>query len=122
MVCWYRVPTRRRSHLTASSESNLLVRWLLQVADFAAVTEALATRMQSEGPGLPSVQLSVGVELLRSLQAELDGLGKQQEELRLAEQLFGMDITSFPHLSKVRQHCTWLPTGFVRPAAWQCMQ
>lgn len=58
--------------------------------------------MQAEGPGLPTVQLSVGVELLRSLQAELDGLGKQQEELRLAEQLFGMDITSFPHLNKVR--------------------
>lgn len=72
------------------------------MADFAAVTEALAARMQAEGPGLPTVQLSVGVELLRSLQAELDGLGKQQEELRLAEQLFGMDITSFPHLNKVR--------------------
>lgn len=95
--------------------------WLLQVADFAAVTEALAARMHSEGPGLPTVQLAVGVELLRALQSELDGLGKQQEELRLAEQLFGMDVTSFPHLSKVRHHTEPLtvPISNVVVNAWQ---
>jgi hypothetical protein len=47
------------------------------------------------------VQLAAGVEQLRTLQAEVASLGKQQEELRMAEQLFGMDVTSFPHLSKV---------------------
>lgn len=57
--------------------------------------------MRSEGPGLPTVQLAVGVEQLRVLQAEMGVLAKQQEELRLAEQLFGMDVTSFPHLTKV---------------------
>jgi dynein heavy chain len=71
------------------------------VSEFAAVTEALAERMQSGGPGLPTVQLAAGAEQLRTLQAEVDALGKQQEELRLAEQLFGMDVTGFPHLNKV---------------------
>jgi len=61
--------------------------------------------MQSEGPGLPTVQLPAGVEQLRALQEEVDGLTKQQEELRLAEQLFGMDVTSFPHLIKVWPVC-----------------
>lgn len=72
------------------------------MSEFAAVTEALAARMRSEGPGLPTVQLAAGVEQLRALQAEMGVLAKQQEELRLAEQLFGMDVTSFPHLTKVR--------------------
>jgi dynein heavy chain len=72
-----------------------------QVSEFAAVTEALAASMRSEGPGLPTVQLAAGVEQLRVLQAEMAVLAKQQEELRLAEQLFGMDVTSFPHLTKV---------------------
>lgn len=71
------------------------------------MTEALAERMQSGGPGLPTVQLAAGAEQLRTLQAEVEALGKQQEELRLAEQLFGMDVTSFPHLSKV---CTTTTT------------
>lgn len=57
--------------------------------------------MASEGPGLPTVQLSAGVEQLHVLQAEVKVLVKQQEELRLAQQLFGMDVTSFPHLNKV---------------------
>lgn len=65
------------------------------------MTEALAERMQSGGPGLPTVQLAAGAEELRTLQAEVEALGKQQEELRLAEQLFGMNVTSFPHLNKV---------------------
>lgn len=76
----------------------------MQVSEFAAVTEALAERMQSGGPGLPTVQLAAGAEQLRTLQAEVAALGKQQEELRLAEQLFGMDVTSFPHLNKVCSH------------------
>lgn len=75
---------------------------LLQVLEFAAVTEVLAARMQSEGPGLPSVHLASGIEQLRALQAEVAGLVKQQEELSLAEQLFGMDTSSFPHLAKVQ--------------------
>jgi dynein heavy chain len=77
-----------------------------QVSEFAAVTESLAARMHSEGPGLPTVQLAAGFEQLRTLQAEVTSLGKQQEELRMAEQLFGMNVTSFPHLNKVwhRRH------------------
>jgi dynein heavy chain len=57
--------------------------------------------MRSSGPGLPTVQLPAGLESLKVFQAEVEGLAKQREQLRLAEQLFDMDITSYPLLSKV---------------------
>uniref|UniRef100_A0A383W4S5 Dynein-1, subspecies f n=1 Tax=Tetradesmus obliquus TaxID=3088 RepID=A0A383W4S5_TETOB len=72
-----------------------------QVAVFAALTAELEARMRSEGPGLPTVQLAAGLESLKVFQGEVEGLAKQREQLRLAEQLFDMDITSYPLLSKV---------------------
>jgi dynein heavy chain len=72
-----------------------------QVADFTALTAELEARMRSSGPGLPTVQLPAGLESLKVFQAEVEGLAKQREQLRLAEQLFDMDITSYPLLSKV---------------------
>eukprot|EP00878_Enallax_costatus_P045894 GHUV01055422.1.p1 GENE.GHUV01055422.1~~GHUV01055422.1.p1 ORF type:complete len:144 (+),score=50.81 GHUV01055422.1:55-486(+) len=72
-----------------------------QVADFMVLTQQLEERMRSSGPGLPTVQLPEGVERLKAFQEEVDALSKQREQLRLAEQLFDMDITSYPALSKV---------------------
>lgn len=47
------------------------------------------------------MQLAAGLESLKVFQGEVEGLAKQREQLRLAEQLFDMDITSYPLLSKV---------------------
>jgi dynein heavy chain len=77
------------------------------VAEFAALTAGLEARMRSSGPGLPTVQLPTGLDSLKVFQAEVEGLSKQREQLRLAEQLFDMDITSYPLLSKV--HVVGLP-------------
>ncbi|KAF8069431.1 DHC1 [Scenedesmus sp. PABB004] len=72
-----------------------------QVEAFAAVTADLEARMRAAGPGLPSRQLPAGLELLKAFQEEAEGLARQREALRLAEQLFDMDATSYPCLSKV---------------------
>lgn len=74
----------------------------MQVADFEALITELEDRMHASGPGLPTVQLSTGLETLKAFQEEVEGLAKQREQLRLAEQLFDMDVTSYPILSKVR--------------------
>lgn len=58
--------------------------------------------MRTSGPGLAGVGLSAGLDLLRTYQEEVEALTKQREQLRLAEQLFDMEITSYPSLSKVR--------------------
>jgi hypothetical protein len=62
----------------------------------------LLTRFQAEGPGLPTVQLATGLQLLQSFQAELDSAVRQREQLTLAEKLFDMETSSFPSLSEVR--------------------
>lgn len=82
----------------------MIVCWLdvTQVVDFAALTMELAQRMAQTGPGLRTVQLPAGLESLKQMQEEVEALGRQREQLRLAEQLFDMDITSYPHLSQVR--------------------
>lgn len=79
-----------------------MVQHAMQVAAFTSFTQQFEERMCTSGPGLATVQLPQGLESLKVFQEELEGLGKQREQLRLAEQLFDMDITSYPHLSKVR--------------------
>lgn len=85
-----------------SSSAALSLYLHLQVADFAVLTQQFEERMRSSGPGLPTVQLPDGHERLKTFQEDVDALSKQREHLRLAEQLFDMDVTSYPALSKVR--------------------
>ena len=75
----------------------------VQVSAFLALTCALAERMKAEGPGVPGTELPKGLEVLKTFSAEMEGLVKQREGLQLAEQLFGMEHTSYPALSQVRK-------------------
>ena len=72
-----------------------------QVTDFLAFTEELLERFKSSGPGLPTIELPVGLDLLKEYQLELEGATKTREQLVLAEKLFDMPITSYPMLSQV---------------------
>ncbi len=72
-----------------------------QVADFATYTAELWERFKDTGPGLPTIELPRGLELLHEFQGELDTALKQREQLVLAEKLFDMPITSYPHLSQL---------------------
>jgi hypothetical protein len=74
----------------------------VQVSAFLAVTSTTAERMKAEGPGVPGINLSKGLEVLKAYLAEVEGLAKQREALQLAEQLFDMEHTSYPFLSQVR--------------------
>jgi dynein heavy chain, axonemal len=72
-----------------------------QVRDFAAVTQQLLESFKATGPGLPDIELSDGLQLLQKFQQEFDVAAKRREELVLAEKLFDMDITGYPHLAQV---------------------
>ena len=61
----------------------------------------MSERFRSSGPGLPTVELPAGLELLRAYQAEMEAATKTREQLVLAEKLFDMPITSYPMLSQV---------------------
>ncbi len=56
---------------------------------------------RSSGPGLPTIELPRGLELLHDYQEELESALKQREQLVLAEKLFDMDITSYPNLAQL---------------------
>lgn len=75
----------------------------MQVADFAALTQQFEERMRTSGPGLATTHLPEGLDMLRVFQEELVGLAKQREQLRLAQQLFDMEVTSYPYFTKVGQ-------------------
>lgn len=64
-----------------------------------AFTSELWERFRSTGPGLPSVLLPQGLESLHRFQDDLDTALKQREQLALAEKLFNMPSTSYPHLA-----------------------
>jgi len=72
-----------------------------QVAEFLAYTEELAERFRTTGPGLPTIELHIGLDLLKQFQEELEEALRQREQLVLAEKLFDMPITAFPVLSQV---------------------
>lgn len=65
---------------------------------------ALAERLKQAGPGAPGTPLPEGLELLQQFQQEVEVLAKQRDALRLAEQLFDMDVTGYPALAEVRGH------------------
>ncbi|KAL6757976.1 dynein heavy chain, N-terminal region 1-domain-containing protein, partial [Haematococcus lacustris] len=72
-----------------------------QVSDFQVLTVSLAERFRTSGPGLATIELPVGLELLHAYAAELEGALKQREQLALAEKLFDMEITGYPSLAMV---------------------
>ena len=74
---------------------------LPQVLDFLAYTEDLWERFRTGGPGLPTVELPVGLDLLHHFQEELEAALKTREQLVLAEKLFDMTITAYPQLAQV---------------------
>ncbi|GFH18111.1 uncharacterized protein HaLaN_14855, partial [Haematococcus lacustris] len=65
------------------------------------LTVSLAERFRTSGPGLATIELPVGLELLHAYAAELEGALKQREQLALAEKLFDMEITGYPSLAMV---------------------
>lgn len=74
------------------------------MSEFLAYTSELWERFQQTGPGLPTIELSNGLELLHQFQGELDIACKSREQLVLAERLFDMDITSYPNLGQLESN------------------
>jgi dynein heavy chain len=72
-----------------------------QVTDFLAYTEQLFERFKGSGPGLPTIELPIGLDLLKEYQQEMETSTRTREQLVLAEKLFDMPITSYPMLSQV---------------------
>lgn len=72
-----------------------------QVSDFSKVAAEFLDKLKTRGPGLPSVGLDQGLQLLHDFQVELEQLVAEREELVLAEKLFGMHITSYPEVAQV---------------------
>ncbi|MEW5308429.1 MAG: hypothetical protein WDW38_000392 [Sanguina aurantia] len=72
-----------------------------QVEEFLRYTGELWERFRSAGPGLPTVELPVGLTKLHEFQAEMETALRQREQLVLAEKLFGMPITSYPEMGQV---------------------
>uniref|UniRef100_A0A6S8LSH1 AAA+ ATPase domain-containing protein n=1 Tax=Dunaliella tertiolecta TaxID=3047 RepID=A0A6S8LSH1_DUNTE len=72
-----------------------------QVSEFQEYTSQLWERFKTTGPGVPTIELNVGLELLHQFQGELDSACKSREQLVLAERLFDMDITSYPCLGQL---------------------
>lgn len=64
-------------------------------------TEALWERFRTTGPGLPTIELPLGLDLLHEFAAELETALRQREQLVLAEKLFDMEITSYPQLAQL---------------------
>jgi hypothetical protein len=75
---------------------------MTQALSFLADTQALAERMAATGPGVPGKPLPDGLMALKAFSAEVEELVKQRDAIRLAEQLFDMDQSSYPALSQVR--------------------
>lgn len=59
-------------------------------------------KFKAEGPGLPSLQLSKGYDILKQFSTELEQHRKSRDDLVLAEKLFDMEITDYPDLIQVR--------------------
>eukprot|EP00803_Ostreobium_quekettii_P011338 evm.model.scf_1312.1 EVM.evm.TU.scf_1312.1 scf_1312:839-40608(+) len=72
-----------------------------QSQDFLKVTEEFRERFKAGGPGLPTLTLARGYELLKEFAEELKVHKATRDELVLAEKLFAVDITSYPHLAQV---------------------
>ncbi|PNH08033.1 Dynein-1-alpha heavy chain, flagellar inner arm I1 complex [Tetrabaena socialis] len=72
-----------------------------QVADFIAVTSELWERFRTTGPGLPTMELPVGLDELRKYEGSLADALRQREQLALAEKLFDMTITAYPELASL---------------------
>ncbi|KAF5830619.1 hypothetical protein DUNSADRAFT_14266 [Dunaliella salina] len=72
-----------------------------QVSDFQEYTSQMWERFKTAGPGVPTIELTQGLELLHQFQSELDSACKAREQLVLAERLFDMDITSYPCLGQL---------------------
>lgn len=56
---------------------------------------------KNEGPGRGSVDLSIGMKLMRDTEAELAEVAQERDALVLAQKLFDLDITAYPELSQV---------------------
>ncbi|GLI59150.1 hypothetical protein VaNZ11_000978 [Volvox africanus] len=73
----------------------------LQVVDFSAYSSELWERFRTTGPGLPTVELVVGLDELHKYEASLQDALRQREQLVLAEKLFDMPITAYPELAQL---------------------
>jgi hypothetical protein len=71
-----------------------------QVVEFSAHTAELWERFRTSGPGLPTVELVVGLDELHKYEASLQDALRQREQLVLAEKLFNMPITAYPELAQ----------------------
>lgn len=74
--------------------SQQVDRFLIRVAQFYQ-------KFKSEGPGRGSIDLAVGLKLMRETEAELIEVVQERDALVLAQKLFEMDITAYPELSQV---------------------
>lgn len=72
-----------------------------QVVDFAGYTAELWERFRTSGPGLPTVELTVGLDELHKYEGLLADALRQREQLVLAEKLFDMSITAYPELAQL---------------------
>ncbi|KXZ49756.1 DHC2 protein [Gonium pectorale] len=72
-----------------------------QVSDFMAHSAELWERFRSSGPGLPTVELTTGLDELHKYEAALANCLRQREQLVLAEKLFDMPITAYPELAQL---------------------
>lgn len=77
--------------------------WIrLQVEAFRAVVDTFHQRFLDDGPGRGTIELPVGVKLMREIDAELQERLVERDSLVLAQKLFAMEITPYPELSHVR--------------------
>lgn len=72
-----------------------------QVQEFYETTSNFLQKFKTEGPGLPSLQLSKGYEILKQFSTELEQHRQSRDELVFAEKLFDMEITGYPDLIQV---------------------
>ncbi len=83
--------------------------------EFDAQTVALLERFKGQGPGLPNMDLSEGLLLLKAYQEEVTTAIARREALKLAEQLFDLPVSSYPSLSQV---CEWAAMVYYLLLAW----
>jgi len=76
---------------------------ITQVLDFSASNKELLQELKTSGPGLPAIDLDLGVELLKKFQEIMLEKTAMREELVLAEKLFDLPLTSHPELFEVER-------------------